>query len=236
MAKPYVANNGKPIFHEFISPVGLVVHLFHDKPQLKTKDQFGKIPDLDANGIQIAEYKVTLAWEKTRAGELNELIQMAHLVKSEGWPESVPTPQNPQPFFALEPFFRDGDNPAHNTKSRDYLFGKYYLNFKQRADSQRTQSGQIVYSGGPGICGPNGGDHQIAITDIFPGCKARASGIMFATEYMGKHFISTRLNNIQLFEQGERIGGGARPTTQSQFGSLVPGATQNALAGLQGLL
>jgi hypothetical protein len=237
----YPATNGKPVFHEFMTPLALVCHLYHDKPQLKFKDQFQKEPDIDPEtGLQKAEYKVTLAWHKSRVGELNEMIVMANQTKGEAWPQSLQDQNMLQPAqrFILQPFFRDGDNPEHNTKARDYLFGRYYLNLKCKATAKRDPNNPqvILYSGAPGLCGPNGGDHQIAFTDIYPGCTARASGIMFGTEFMGKNFISTRLNNIQLFEQGERIGGGGRPTPQSQFGSLLPGAAQNAMAGLGGLL
>jgi hypothetical protein len=228
MGKPYMATGGKPTFHEVITPIGLIVHLYHDKPQLKTKDQFGNVPDIDPKtGIQLAEYKVTLAWSKQRMNELQPIIDLAQRVKAEGWPESVPTPQNPQPFFALEPFFRDGDNPAHNTKGRDYLKGRYYLNFKSKATGVKDQMGQVIYTGAPGLLGPGGPEHVIFPTDIYPGCTGRVSGIIFATEYMGKHFISTRLNNIQLYESPDtnselqRIGGGARPTAASQFGALT---------------
>ncbi len=221
MSKPYASNGGKPVFHEFMTPIGLIVHLYHDKPQLKTKDQFGKVPDIDPKtGIQLAEFKVTLAWSKTRIGELGEIIALAGQVKAEGWPESQPTPQNPQPFFALEPFFRDGDNPAHNTQGRDYLKGRYYLNLKQKATATKDSFGQVLYGGAPELRGPNGPGHIIMPTDIYPGCTGRASGIV-STEYMGKHFISTRLNNIQLYQEGERIGGGQRPSADSQFTSLT---------------
>lgn len=241
MTKPYAG--GKPTFQEFQTPIGLVCHIFHDRPQLKTTDQAGKIPDLDKDGIQRAEFKITLAWSKTRMGELAPLIELANRVKAEAWPESIPTPANPQPFFALEPFFRDGDNPAHNTQGRDYLKGRYYLNFKSKADAVRLPTGQVQYSGAPGLLGPNGPGHVIMPSDIYPGCTARCSGIMFGTEYMGKHFISTRLNNIQLFENVEsnpaleRIGGG-KPSADSQFGALKEGggammpSTANGLAGL----
>ena len=231
MSKPYASQpQGKPIFREIITPIGLIVHLYHDKPQLKTKDQHGNVPDIDPkSGIQLAEYKVTLAWSKQRMDELNPMIALTNQVKAEAWPESVPTQQNPQPFFALEPFFRDGDNPAHNTKGRDYLKGRYYLNFKQKAAMAKDQFGAVQYSGGPGLIGPGGAGHQIFPTDIYPGCTGRIIGIMFGTEYMGKHFISTRLNNIQLFQTPndnpalERIGGAGRPTADQQFGALPGG-------------
>lgn len=236
MTKPY--NGGKPIFQEFMSPVGLICHLFHDAPQLKTKDQNGKIPDIDdKTGLQIAEYKITLAWEKARIqSDLGTLAALAHQVKAEGWPESVPTPQNPTPFFALEPFFRDGDNPSHNTKGKEYLFGKYYLNFKKKAEAKRTADGRVEYSGAPGLLGPY--EEDIFAIDIYPGCEARCSGIMFATEYMGKHFISVRLNNIQLSDTPQtkptlqRIGGGGTPDPRSQFGALKTNTGGNPLAGL----
>lgn len=233
MSKPY--NGGKPTFHEFITPIGLFVHMYHDKPQLKTKDQLGKIPDIDENGIQRAEYKVTMAWNKRDAGLLNPIVELAQQTKGEAWPESLV----PGAFFALQPFFRDGDNPEHNTKQREYLLGCYYLNFKQKADAVRDpHNPQVIhYSGAPGLLGPRGPEDKIFSTDIYPGCTGRVSGIMFATEYMGKHFISTRLNNMQLFESPEtnpalnRIGGGGRPSAESQFDALKD-SNVNSLSGL----
>lgn len=221
--KPYPQNGGKPIFNEGITPIGLFVHLYHDRPQLKTKDQYGKQPDIDPEtGIQRAEYKATLAWEKSRQNELNEIIQMAHKTQGEAWPGSTA----PGAFFALEPFFRDGDNPAHNTEGRDYLKGKYYLNFKAKAKAEKDQhSGQVIYSGAPGLLGPHGPEDKIMYSDLWPGCTGRVSFIMFGTEYMGKHFISTRLQNIQKYDDGDgtRIGGGQRPDAASQFGALKQG-------------
>lgn len=230
MAKPYVATGGKPIFHEFITPIGLTVHSYHDTPQLKTTDQAGNIPDIDPKtGIQNAEFKMTLAWHKSREAELREIIELAQTVKAEGWPESLQA----NAFFALQPFFRDGDNPEHNTKNREYLHGRYYLNFKQKAVGKPTYPGQpigpqnpVIYTGGPGLLGPHGPEDKIMPVDVYPGCTGRVSGIMFATEYMGKHFISTRLNNFQKYEDGDRIGGGGRPTAESQFGSIAPPGSQ----------
>lgn len=237
--KPYGQNGGKPIFNEGITPIGLFVHLFHDKPQLKTKDQYGKIPDIDPEtGIQRAEYKATMAWEKTRLAELNEIVAMAQRTQEEAWPGS----SAPGAFFALEPFFRDGDNPAHNTEGRDYLKGKYYLNFKAKAKAERDPtdpSGQrVLYSGAPGLLGPYGPEDKIMFSDLWPGCTGRVSFIMFGTEYMGKHFISTRLQNIQKYDEGDgtRIGGGSRPAAESQFGALKQGAAQQpgGMFGLSG--
>lgn len=235
MTKPY--NGGKPTFHEFITPIGLICHLYHDKPQLKFKDQFQKIPDMDSDGLQIAEYKVTLAWDKSNPNVIMPLADLAKQVKAEAWPEST----QPGAFFALQPFFRDGDNPEHNTKQKEYLLGKYYLNFKQKAAASRDPHNPNVihYSGAPGLLGPRGAGDKLMPTDIYPGCTGRVSGIMFATEYMGKHFISTRLNNIQLFESPQtnpnlqRIGGGGRPDADSQFDSLVDdSASMSSLSGL----
>lgn len=235
MTKPYAATGGKPIFNEFITAIGLIAHLYHDKPQLKTKDQYGRIPDMDENGIQKAEYKVTLAWHKSRMPELTPIISLAHQTKAEAWPES----SVPGAFFHLEPFFRDGDNPAHNTKGRDYLRGKYYLNFKQAAKASRDKvTGQVIYEGAPGLLGPYGPEDKIMPLDIWPGCTGRVSGIMFGTEYMGKNFISVRLNNIQKYDEGDgtRIGGGTRPTAESQFGALKQGnpGLQQGMGGLMG--
>lgn len=235
MTKPY--NGGKPVFEEFITPIGVFLHMFHDKPQLKTTDQLGKVPDLDENGIQRAEYKVTVGWDKNKVHELNPMIELAQRVKHTAWPESAA----PGAFFALQTFFRDGDNPEHNTKQKEYLLGKYYLNFKQKADAARDphNTNIIHYTGAPGLLGPN--KEQIMPIDAYPGCTGRVSGIMFATEYMGKHFISTRLNNIQLFETPdtnpalERIGGGGRPSAESQFdeiGGGTPATVSNGMFGL----
>lgn len=234
--KPYVATGGKPTFHEFVTPIGLFAFLDHDKPRGKT-DRYDK-PELDENGIQKHEYSATLAWDKSRQTELTDMINMALLVKAEAWPESVA----PGAFFHLQPVFRDGDNPEHNTKAKEHLFGKYYMSFKQKAVptlNPHTPVGSpaqvIGWTGGPGILGPNGPGHAIMPIDLYAGCTGRVSGIMFATEYLGKHFISTRLNNIQKYEDGDRIGGGARPTADSQFGALtVPG--QGGMAALSGLL
>lgn len=220
----YPTNGGKPVFREFITPIGLLVHCSHDKPMART-DERTKRAILDDAGLPEAEYRVTMAWPKANAIILQPLIDLAQMVKAEAWPESV----RPGAFFNLEPFFRDGDNPAHNTKKREYLFNHYYLNFKQKAQATRHPvTGQIIYSGAPGIVGPNMED--IMPLDIYSGCTGKASGIMFGSEYMGKCFISTRLNNIQKAADGERIGN-VRPDAKSQF-TPIAGATgtlQNVL-------
>jgi hypothetical protein len=209
----YPNNNGKPIFNQFITPIGLITHCAHDKP-LKKINEKTRMPILDENGIEEAEYRVTLAWEKQRLAELQELIDLAQRTKGEAWPESL----NPGAFFALETFFRDGDDPRHNTMKRDYLFGHYYLNFKSKATGSRNPvNGQILYSGAPGLVDQYG--QPMLPLDLYSGCTARCSGIMFGTEYLGKNFISTRLNNIQKADDGTRLGN-VRPDAQSQFGPL----------------
>lgn len=231
---------GKPKFNEFQTPIGMICHLFHDKPQLKTKDQHGKVPDIDPEtGIQRAEFKITLAWAKQRVNELNEMIALAQQTQAEAWPESV----KPGAFFQLEPFFRDGDNPAHNTKNRDYLRGRYYLNLKSKAEARLMYPGQpagpnnpVQYSGAPGLLGPYGPEDILMPQDIWAGCTGRASGIMFGTEYAGRNFISVRLNNIQKYDEGDgtRIGGVAKPTAAEQFGALKqgqPGGQANPFGG-----
>lgn len=237
MAKPYAGTGGKPTFREFITPIGLLVHSYHDKPSLKSKDEAGRIPDIDpATGIQNAEFKMTLAWSKQRMNELQELINLAQQVKGEAWPESM----QPGAFFALQPFFRDGDNPEHNTKGREYLKGRYYLNFKQKAVGKPINPNappspqNTVYTGAPGLLGPHGPEDKIMPIDVYPGCTGRVSGIMFGTEYMGKNFISVRLNNFQKYQDGDRIGGGGRPTAESQFGSIAGPGMQPQQGGFPG--
>lgn len=230
-------NGGKPTFNEGITPIGLFVHLYHDKPQMKTKDQYGKVPDIDPEtGLQRAEYKSTLAWNKSRVNELQPMIQMALQTQEQAWPNSTA----PGAFFQLEPFFRDGDNPAHNTENREYLRGKYYLNFKAKAKVEKDpMNGQLKFSGAPGLLGPYGPEDVIMPGDLWAGCTGRVSFIMFGTEYMGKHFISTRMQNIQKYDEGDgtRLGGGQKPSASSQFGALkegMGGAFPNGNAGMFG--
>lgn len=218
----YPNTGGKPIFNQFITPTGLLVHSSHDRPLLKVNEQTKK-PILDDQGLQEAEYRVTLAWEKTRLPELQELIALVKQTQEEAWPGS----SAPGAFFHLEPFFRDGDNPAFNTKKKEYLFGKYYLNFKQRAmATKHPATGQVIYSGAPGLVGRNNED--ILPLDLYSGCQAKVSGILFGTEYMGKNFISTRLNNLQKVNDGERIGN-VRPDAKSQFAPIDSGPLKDVL-------
>ena len=211
----YAGNGGKPTFNEFITPVGKVVHCYHDKPQLQTTEKTNQ-PVLDENGIQKADFKVTLWWPKSEMNTtLIPLRQMAALTRDQAW---GPDAAN-DAWLNLQPFLRDGDNPEHNTKRKEYLFGGVYLNFKQKAVPQRLANGQVMYSGGPGLVGPYNED--LLPTDMYAGCMGRVSGILFGTEYSGKRFLSTRLNNIQKAADGERIGGGGRPDAKKQFDPLA---------------
>jgi hypothetical protein len=215
MTKAYVNQpNNKPIFNEFITPIGRLMHAYHDKPQLQTNEKT-KEPILDTDGIQKADFKVTLWWPKSELETtLIPLRTLAAQTRDEAWPGSAT-----DSWFRLEPFLRDGDSPEHNTMKREYLFGGVYLNFKTKATPTRHGTGQVTYAGAPGLIGPYNED--LLATDIYPGCMARVSGIMFGTEYSGRNFISVRLNNIQKAADGERIGGGGKPDAKSQFDPLA---------------
>lgn len=214
MTKPYVNQpNNKPIFQEFITPVGKVVHCYHDKPQLQTTEKTN-LPVLDENGIQKADFKVTLWWPKSELNTtLVPLRTLAATVRDEAWPGW----QNDN-WFRLETFLRDGDSPEHNTAKKEYLFGGVYLNFKTKGLPTRHPDGRVTYAGAPGLIGPNNED--LFTSDMYAGCMARVSGILFGTEYSGKNFISVRLNNIQKSADGERMGGGGKPDPKSQFEPL----------------
>lgn len=220
----YASNGGKPKFEEFQTPIGRFVHCYHDKPQLEVDDKT-QTPLLDENGIQKANFKVTLAWHKSVLDtELIEMRTLAATVRDQAW-----GPQCSQdPWFRLETFLRDGNNPEHNTKRKDYLMDHVYLNFKAKAvPIMRDGVFTKTYSGAPGLIGPRKED--LMPTDVYAGSYGRISGIMFGTEYMGRKFISTRLNNIQKgggpagTGDGERMGGGGRPDAKSQFDPLIAG-------------
>lgn len=229
MAKPYANQpNNKPIFQSFISPIGRIVHLYHDKPQLDTTDTQPPRPILNEDGLQTATYKATLMWPKSALmTDLIPLRALAAQVRDEAWPGSAT-----DSWFRLETFLRDGDDPAHNTKKKEYLFGHVYLNFKQKAEVRRGNDGRAVYSGAPQCIGPYNED--LMPTDLYAGCYGRVSGVMFGTEYSGRNFISTRLNNIQKgggplgTGEGERLGGAGRPDAKSQFDPLATGPKPGA--------
>lgn len=212
--KPY--NGEKPKFNEFMTPIGKVVYAYHDMPQMQETDSHPAKPVMDENGIQKADYKVTLWWPKIMLNtELIPMRTLAGATRDEAWGPEAAT----DPWLNLQPFLRDGDNPEHNTKRKEMLFGGVYLNFKQAAKPTRGSDGRVTYSGKPGLIGAYKED--LLPTDFYAGCDARVSGIMFGTEYSGKRFISTRLNNIQKARDGERIGGGSRPNAGDQFDALA---------------
>jgi Protein of unknown function (DUF2815) len=238
---PLYANNaekpGKPIFNEFKAPywlgadgvltAGRIIHCYHDVPQIETDDKTQK-PLLDENGIPKAGFKVTLMWPKdVMDTHLIPMRTLAAKTRDDAWGSECGQDQ----WFRLEPFLRDGDNPAHNTKRKEYLFGHVYLNFKAKA-IPIVENGEFTkrYAGAPGLVNVYGEDMQSI--DLYAGCYAIVSGIMFGTEYMGKKFISTRLNNIQKVADGERIGGGGRPDAKSQFDPLA--SRPNALSPMAG--
>jgi hypothetical protein len=236
---------GKPNFLNFITPIGVFAHMNHETPLLKTQEN-SRAPIIDpATGIQEAEWKVTVMWPKAEMNTgLIPLRQMAARCRDEGWPEDIAKyaaqAAGQQVFvIPLQPFLRDGDNPEHNTKGREYLFGHVYLNFKQKAiprlrdPAGPKQGNNIIWEGGPQIIGP--ANEDMLAVDIYSGCKGRVSGVMFASEYSGKRYISVRLNNIQRadYQQYERIGGGGRPDAKTQFDPLVQAG--GGLGGLGGL-
>ena len=226
--KPY--NGEKPIFQEFQTPVGKVVYCFHDVPNLEVTDSQPPKPVMDEEGIQKANYKVTLAWPKAfKDRELMPMRQLASQVVEEAWGPGALA----DPWLNLQAFLRDGDNPEHNTMKKEFLFGMVYLNFKSKAKAQRLSDGKVTYSGKPGLVDEYSND--LLPVDMYAGCDARISGIMFGTMYSGKRFISTRLNNIQRAPAPpggfERIGGGGRPDAKTQFDPLAaaPGGFGNVI-------
>src|ERR1700755_3180203 len=87
MTKPYINQpNNKPIFNEFITPIGKVVPSSHKKPQLQTTEKTN-LPVLDENGIQKADFKVTLWWPKSELDTtLIPLRTLAAKTRDEAWP------------------------------------------------------------------------------------------------------------------------------------------------------
>lgn len=237
----YANNGGKPKFNEFITPhwtdadgtltAGRVVHCYHDTAQGEIDDKT-KQPLLDDQGIPKARFKITLAWPKSVLDtHLIPMRTLAAQTRDEAWGPECAADQ----WFRLETFLRDGDNPEHNTKKREYLFGHVYLNMKARAIPV-IENGvwTKLYAGAPGLVDVYGQD--LRAVDLYAGCYAKASGILFATEYMGKKFISTRLNNIQKVADGERLGGGQRPDAKSQFDPLASPALMGQGGGLNNVL
>lgn len=236
----YPATGGKPNFIQFVTPVGMISRLHHDEPRLKT-DFNTKQPVRDDKGVQVAEYMASIVWPKAYMDidqdpnipggcGLIPMRRQAYQAQCEAWPATLDPAQ--AAWVRLQPFLLDGDNPEHNTERKEFLFGKVWLNVKQRAKyRQDPQTGKVTYEGAPGILGAYGED--ISAMDIWAGCEGRLSGILYGTEFAGKKFISVRLNNIQKFRDGERMGGGSRPDAKSQFDPLMQG--QPPMAAMPGL-
>lgn len=224
-------NGDKPNFLEFQTPIGRVVYEALGEPQ---QDEDNGVKKFDPEtGAPIMHFKVSLMWPKAELDTtLIPLRTLAAQARDLKW---VPGSYDPN-FFHVQPFLRDGDNPEHNTKAKEELRGHVYLSIKSKAKMARNPANAqqwIVQGGQPGIIGPNKED--LLPVDLFSGCFARASGIIFGTEYSGKRYISVRLNNVQKAWDGERLGGGGRPDAKGQFDALAgiappPGATPIASA------
>ncbi len=207
-----------PKFIEFQTPIGRVVYEALAEAQQETDGNPPK-PKFDSEtGAPVMHYKVTLMWPKSELDTtLIPLRTLAAQARDQKWAPGTYDPN----FFAIQPFLRDGDNPEHNTSNKEELRGHVYLSIKSKAKVARSPHDStkwIVQGGQPGIIGPNNED--LLPVDVYSGCFARASGIIFGTEYSGKRYISVRLNNIQKAWDGERIGGGGRPDAKSQFDPL----------------
>jgi hypothetical protein len=206
----------KKDFLEFITPIGRIVYESLREPQ-QDEDNGRKKTDPET-GAPIMHYKVTIMWPRAALDtELVPLRQLAAQARDLMWPVGSYDPN----FFHLEPFLRDGDNPAHNTKGKPELRGHVYMTFKCKAVMARNPANpqQWIVSGGmPGLIGP--ANEDLLPTDIYSGCYCRVSGIIFGSEYSGKRFISVRLNNVQKARDGEKLATGGRPDAKSQFEPL----------------
>lgn len=224
-----MSNTGKKKdFLEFITPIGRIVYESLREPQQEL-DNGAKKTDPET-GAPIMHFKVTLMWPKAMMdSELLPFRQLAAKARDLMWPPGSYDPS----WFRLEPFLRDGDDPAHNTKAKDELRGHVYMTFKCKAVMARNPANpqQWMVSGGqPQLIGP--GNEDLLPTDVYSGCFARVSGIVFGSEYSGRKFISVRLNNVQKARDGEKLGGG-RPDAKSQFDPLGPalGGPQPGMGG-----
>lgn len=159
-------------------------------------------------------YSLMLAWPKALLNtELVALRQQAHAAATQFFGAQIPP---------LEPFIRDGDNPAHNTSQNDDLFGKVYLNIKCKCEDPIHKSDM------PGIVDRYGA--PLLPVDIYSGVFCRASVILGGYNNKGKRGVWVRLQNIQKSHDGERLSG--RPSAASQFGTLDAPAGSNDPSGL----
>lgn len=206
---------GKPDFLEFITPVGRIVYESLASPQ-QDEENGTKKTDPET-GAPLMYYKATLMWPKSEMETtLVPFRQLAAQARDRKWAPGTYDPG----FFHLEPFLRDGDNPAHNTKGKPELRGHVYMTFKSKATMQRNPQNQtqwMVAGGQPQVIGP--ANEELLAVDAYSGCFARVSGIMFGTEYSGRKYISVRLNNVQKARDGEKLAAG-RPDAKSQFDPL----------------
>lgn len=189
----------KPII-ECITPVGQANYVKITTPEKDDQGQYW--------------YKLMLAWPKAYMGaELIELRQKAMQAAKQFFGEQVPP---------LEPFIRDGDNPAHNTENNTDLHGKVYLNIKCKCEDPASLKDM------PGIVDRFGND--IIPIDIYSGCFLRCSIILGGYNNKGKKGVWVRLQNIQKSHDGERLSG--RPSASSQFGALEGGGVAGDTSGL----
>ena len=180
-------DNKQPII-DCITPVGQLNYVFVANPQ---PDDYGQ-----------KWYRLMLCWPKSYMNqELLELRQKATQAAKQFFGQNIPP---------LEPWLRDGDNPAHNTKNDPDLHGKVYLNIKCKCEDP------VGLTDMPGIVDRFG--KRILPVDIYSGCFARCSILLGGYNNKGKRGIWVRLQNIQKSHDGERIGG--RPNAESQFGTL----------------
>lgn len=211
-----MSRQGKPDFVEFVTPIGRVMYESIAEPQQEEGEGNVKKTDPET-GAPLMHYKITIAWPKAELDtSLITFRQLAAVARDKKWPVGSYDPN----FFHVQPFLRDGDNPEHNTKGKEELRGHVYMTFKSKAGMARNPANPqqwVVNKGQPGIIGP--ANEDLLPVDVYSGCYARVSGIMFGTEYSGKRYISVRLNNIQKARDGERLGGG-RPDARSQFDAL----------------
>lgn len=188
-----MATDKQPII-ECFTPVGQMNYVTLTNPQA---DDHGQ-----------KWYKFMLSWPKAyMANELMELRTKATQAAKQFFGDPLPP---------LEPFIRDGDNPAHNTENNPDLHGKVYLNIKCKCNDD------IKLSDMPGIVDRYGS--PIMPLDIYSGCFARSSVIMGGYNNKGKKGVWVRLQNIQKSHDGERVSG--RPDAASQFSNApaLPGA------------
>jgi hypothetical protein len=191
-----MTNPQKQPLIECITPVGQANYVFIANPKQddENKDKYW--------------YSLMLAWPKEyMSTQLIELRTRAADAARQFFGGNIPP---------LEPFIRDGDNPAHNTSNNEDLKGKVYLNIKCKCDDPLHRTDM------PGIVDAYGS--PILPVDIYSGAFVRCSVLLGGYNNKGKRGVWVRLQNIQKSHDGERLSG--RPSAQSQFGALNPPGPQ----------